>query len=65
MNVNSVSTHGLPARKKRQLSTANSRFSVLLTKSRTAGKAEALISGIEGIRSCQRSAKQFYSPGDF
>lgn len=34
MSVNSVSTHGFLARKQRQLSTANSHFSVVLTKSR-------------------------------
>lgn len=57
MSVNSVSTHGFPARKERQLSRANSRFSVVLIKSRIGGRAEASVSGIEGIKSCQRSAK--------
>lgn len=56
------SLHSFPARKQRQLSTANSPFSVVLSKSRT---GEALISGIEGIKSCQRSAKKIYPPGDF
>lgn len=51
MSVNSVSAHGFPARKQRQLSTANSHFSVVLTKSRTGEKAEALIFGTEGIKS--------------
>lgn len=52
-------------RQQRQFSAANSHLSVVWIKSRTEGGAEAPTSGINGIKSCHRSTKQFYSLRDF
>jgi len=56
--------HSLPAQGAGTSFNNNSHLTVVWTKSRTGGGAEASTSGINGTTSCHRSAKQFYSRGD-